>query len=562
MRQCKALTTHPCLLWIHHLSQSFLQTTRYAEAKGGLHRESSRRHVCKPTCPRPTVFWPGVTPLLHWDHAAGEKQWMVVVAPGAHAKPQSFEPAGQLVLVGRWAEEVANLAGCHCRAVEVGRAWGCAHGCQRWRGSGSTCPGHQVHRLPWATRRSPAQESCCVCFLSFLLYFRSCSRLIHGIHVFSLLSSVVQLLFHIDWWRPGCNPALLVVCLSHFPTPRTCTLSAWPRSERPLIASLNGWVHIFAALHCVHISLVSLFQAMEMTSQKEKDWVGKESSDTIVEDLEDSHEVPLSYFEREVSLSKELLHQTSCARLLDLSPNGLDMALAAVDLKTYVCLVCKNSTHWSILEAALKAKLTKAMNDSENTRFYLSNERLGLSTESSTGGSAQPAGQTEAEGGGADTSSDDEWALTDEAAAWLLTRGSMGSLLESSPGIVSNALHFVNLGTWLSLILALLKIWWQGPSMADRSCQQKCALVAEELMAQSATNHKMKMFFGHLFHAPPQVRPRCPIYVAGEVFFADLAGSVSRRTGRDVWKIFVSKAGFLGRILRWPVTANVWRTCQ
>jgi hypothetical protein len=147
---------------------------------------------------------------------------------------------------------------------------------------------------------------------------------------------------------------------------------------------------------------------MEMTSQKEKDWVGKESSDTIVEDLEDSHEVPLSYFEREVSLSKELLHQTSCARLLDLSPNGLDMALAAVDLKIYVCLVCKNSTHWSILEAALKAKLTKAMNDSENTRFYLSNERLGLSTESSTGGSAQPAGQTEAEGGGADTSSDGE----------------------------------------------------------------------------------------------------------------------------------------------------------
>ena len=83
-------------------------------------------------------------------------------------------------------------------------------------------------------------------------------------------------------------------------------------------------MHIFAALHCVHISLVSLFQAMEMTSQKEKDWVGKESSDTIVEDLEDSHEVPLSYFEREGSLSKELLHQTSCARLLDLSPNGLD----------------------------------------------------------------------------------------------------------------------------------------------------------------------------------------------------------------------------------------------
>jgi len=31
-------------------------------------------------------------------------------------------PAGQLVLVGRWAEEAANLAGCHCRAVEVGRA--------------------------------------------------------------------------------------------------------------------------------------------------------------------------------------------------------------------------------------------------------------------------------------------------------------------------------------------------------------------------------------------------------------------------------------------------------
>ena len=243
-------------------------------------------------------------------------------------------------------------------------------------------------------------------------------------------------------------------------------------------------------------------------------------------------------------------------------PERAGPALAAVDLKIYVCLVCKNSTHWSILEAALKAKLTKAMNDSENTRFYLSNERLGLSTESSTGGSVQPAGQTEAEGGGADTSSDDEWALTDEAAAWLLTRGSMGSLLESSPGIVSNALHFVNLGTWLSLILALLKIWWQGPSMADRSCQQKCALVAEELMAQSATNHKVKVFFGHLFHAPPQVRPRCPIYVAGEVFFADLAGSVSRRTGRDVWKIFVSKAGFLGRILRWPVTANVWRTCQ
>ena len=79
-----------------------------------------------------------------------------------------------------------------------------------------------------------------------------------------------------------------------------------------------------------------------------------------------------------------------------------------MDLKIYVCLVCKNSTHWSTLEAALKAKLTKATNDSENTRFYLSNERLGLSTESSTGGSAQPLGQTEAEGGGADTSSDDE----------------------------------------------------------------------------------------------------------------------------------------------------------
>ena len=75
-----------------------------------------------------------------------------------------------------------------------------------------------------------------------------------------------------------------------------------------------------------------------------------------------------------------------------------------MDLKIYVCLVCKNSTHWSTLEA----ELTKATNDSENTRFYLSNERLGLSTESSTGGSAQPAGQTEAEGGGADTSSDDE----------------------------------------------------------------------------------------------------------------------------------------------------------
>ena len=80
----------------------------------------------------------------------------------------------------------------------------------------------------------------------------------------------------------------------------------------------------------------------------------------------------------------------------------------------------------------------------------------------------------------------------------------MGSLLESSPGIVSNALHFVNLGTWRSLILTLLKIWWQGPSMADRSCQQKCAVVAEELMAQSATNHKVKVFFGHLFHAPPK----------------------------------------------------------
>ena len=296
-----------------------------------------------------------------------------MVAPGAHAEPKSFEPAGGLVLVPRGAEEAANLASCHFRAVKIGRARGCAHGRQRLRGS--ICAGHQVHRLPWAR-----------------------------------------------WLKSLCSVKTLFFSFLHVAVPMPHLVSGVQDEEQPCWLDAGPIARPQEPAHCqrgrqargpwlgagLFMSLVSPgIQAMEMTSQKEKDWVGKDTSETIVEDLEEGNEVPLSYFEREVSLSKELLHQTSCARLLDLSPNGLDMMLAAVDLKIYVCLVCKNSKHWSILEASLKTRLAKAMNDPENTRFFLSNERLGLSSESSVVEPVVPPG-TDGQGGVGNESSSSE----------------------------------------------------------------------------------------------------------------------------------------------------------
>lgn len=80
-----------------------------------------------------------------------------------------------------------------------------------------------------------------------------------------------------------------------------------------------------------------IFQAMDTTSQKEKDLISEKQQDDdgngdVVEDLARSQMVPLAYFELEVALCKELLHQTGCARLLDLSPNGSGMVMAAIQV--------------------------------------------------------------------------------------------------------------------------------------------------------------------------------------------------------------------------------------
>ena len=42
---------------------------------------------------------------------------------------------------------------------------------------------------------------------------------------------------------------------------------------------------------------------------------------------------------------RELLHQTSAGRLIDLSPNGLDFALASIDMRIFAILVCRTDEH-------------------------------------------------------------------------------------------------------------------------------------------------------------------------------------------------------------------------
>lgn len=140
-----------------------------------------------------------------------------------------------------------------------------------------------------------------------------------------------------------------------------------------------------------------LLQAMDMTNQKDKDMVGKHdngASANVVEDLQDGAMVPLSFFEREVAVAKELLNQTSCARLIDCSPSGTDMCFAAMDLKIYTCVVCKSAQHFDIVQKALKHKLITAMNDSLNSRFFLSNARLGLGGEGDGAGGGTTNGTT------------------------------------------------------------------------------------------------------------------------------------------------------------------------
>ncbi|CAL1168695.1 unnamed protein product [Cladocopium goreaui] len=137
--------------------------------------------------------------------------------------------------------------------------------------------------------------------------------------------------------------------------------------------------------------------AMDMTNQKDKDMVGKHdngASASVVEDLQDGAMVPLSFFEREVAVAKELLNQTSCARLIDCSPSGTDMCFAAMDLKIYTCVVCKSAQHFDIVQKALKHKLITAMNDSLNSRFFLSNARLGLGGEGDGAGGGTTNGTT------------------------------------------------------------------------------------------------------------------------------------------------------------------------
>jgi hypothetical protein len=136
---------------------------------------------------------------------------------------------------------------------------------------------------------------------------------------------------------------------------------------------------------------------MDMTNQKDKDMVGKHdngASANVVEDLQDGAMVPLSFFEREVAVAKELLNQTSCARLIDCSPSGTDMCFAAMDLKIYTCVVCKSAQHFDIAQKALKHKLITAMNDSLNSRFFLSNARLGLGGEGDGAGGGTTNGTT------------------------------------------------------------------------------------------------------------------------------------------------------------------------
>ena len=65
----------------------------------------------------------------------------------------------------------------------------------------------------------------------------------------------------------------------------------------------------------------------------------------LAKELDGTSEVPLSHFSRAQAVCRELLHQTSAGRLIDLSPNGLDFALASIDMRIFAILVCRTDEH-------------------------------------------------------------------------------------------------------------------------------------------------------------------------------------------------------------------------
>ena len=62
-------------------------------------------------------------------------------------------------------------------------------------------------------------------------------------------------------------------------------------------------------------------------------------------DMDGDSLVPLSHFSRAGALCRELLHQCSTGRLIDLSPNGCDMSLAAIHNRVHAILVARSEDH-------------------------------------------------------------------------------------------------------------------------------------------------------------------------------------------------------------------------
>ena len=79
-----------------------------------------------------------------------------------------------------------------------------------------------------------------------------------------------------------------------------------------------------------------------MTKTKKK---AKDEETAMVKEVRDDDMVPLSYFARSMPLARELLHQCNAGRFIDLSPNGCDLSVAAVESKIFSTIVVRNETH-------------------------------------------------------------------------------------------------------------------------------------------------------------------------------------------------------------------------
>ena len=95
---------------------------------------------------------------------------------------------------------------------------------------------------------------------------------------------------------------------------------------------------------CLHRPSVGSSVCGEVLRTPSKGSSGSEK-DPLPADIDMTTEVPLSHFVRAPALCRELLHQTSAGRLVDLSPNGLDVTLASIELRIYCVMVVRSEEH-------------------------------------------------------------------------------------------------------------------------------------------------------------------------------------------------------------------------